>query len=144
MMNGKNNRANPGRQQNQENPVQEVLQAVDKFLNPIEDPKGELLISSAEKLGSFLARVAKMTTSQIRNLYTEAKSINYKDSDGPYRVNLLRAKFAYIAGRYSQVRDLQKIADKALAQIDSYEKFKRFIDFFEAVVAYHRAYGGKE
>ncbi|BBB93546.1 type III-A CRISPR-associated protein Csm2 [Methylomusa anaerophila] len=125
----------------------EVSAKAEIIIDPAKDAKGNELISCAQKLGQYLAVNVRMTTSQIRNLFAEAvriKKIYGNDNKGPYEVNLLRAKFAYNAGRFREVKDFQKIADRMLLHIDSKEKFTRFFDFFEAVVAYHKQYGGKE
>ncbi|GAV22389.1 type III-A CRISPR-associated protein Csm2 [Carboxydothermus pertinax] len=158
-MNGRNNRyqkdyqnqnrtQESNRQQkskNQEDPIIiEVKENITKILSKEIDRDGKILIENAMKLGEYL-KDKGMTTSQIRNLYNEAKAIDYNKENGPYNVSLLRAKFAYNAGKYKdKVKGFQIIADKALANVDSADKFERFLDFFEAVVAYHRAYGGKE
>lgn len=112
----------------------------------LDDESGTVLIEQAENLGKYLAK--KMSTSQIRSLFFEAKGINFTSKDGIYRINLLRAKLAYTAGRFkkqvNEIDNFRKILDTMLKSINSEERFKRFIDFFEAVVAYHRAHGGKE
>lgn len=123
--------------------IEEIKNAVPVFLDPQRDPEGEKLVAYAEKLGRHLA-ANKMTTSQVRNLFSAAKRINYTEKNGAYEKNLLRAQFAYNAGRFSEVKDFQKVADKALECIKNSEQFNRFINFFEAVVAYHKAAGGKE
>ena len=124
--------------------IDSVLAAVDLFMNTSEDSNGQVLIENAMKLGAYL-NSRDMTSSQIRSLYVTAKKINYEDCDGPYEVSMLRARFAYAAGRHKkQVGPFQKVADRALARVKSAEEFRRFMDFFEAVVAYHRAYGGRE
>lgn len=123
--------------------IEKIRQEVPVFLDPQQDPEGEKLVEYAEKLGRHLA-ANRMTTSQVRNLFSAAKRIDYTDKKGPYEKNLLRAQFAYNAGRFSEVRDFQRVADKALECIKNGEQFTRFINFFEAVVAYHKAAGGKE
>lgn len=123
--------------------VRGCASAVDKFMNPDEDPHGALLIENAEKLAQHL-KAEGMTTSQIRNLFTAVRRINYKDDDGPYEVSMLRAKFAYAAGRHKSITGLQRVVDEALKCIKNERQFQRFVDFFEAVVAYHRALGGRE
>ncbi len=136
-------RPGPGGPQPAEDVVASVRAAVGQFIDPVDDPRGLKLIENAEKLARHL-KMRGMTSSQIRNLFTTVRRINYKDDDGPYEVSMLRAKFAYVAGRYSTVADLQRVADEALTRIDDERKFHRFVDFFEAVVAYHRAFGGRE
>lgn len=123
--------------------VTQVVDAVEQFIDPACDKDGTILVENAEKLAEQLVK-DKMTTTQVRNLYAAAKRINYRDENGPFEASMLRAKFAYTAGRYPAVRSFQSVADKALKCADSEEKFDRFMCFFEAVVAYHRAFGGRE
>lgn len=133
------------RGQRQDDPaVTNAIQNAVLILDSQKDPDGSKLISTAEDLGKYLARTARMSTSQIRNLFTEVKKLNFKDS-GPYKINILRAKLAYTAGRHREVKDLQRVLDLSLNGVGSDEnKYRRFADFFEAVVAYHKKHGGKE
>ncbi|MBO8169049.1 MAG: type III-A CRISPR-associated protein Csm2 [Thermoanaerobacteraceae bacterium] len=126
--------------------VNKALKNVPLLLDKEKDPHGKLLVETAEALGEHLAKKTKMTTSQIRKLYSDVKRLKFKKENGSYRINLMRAKLAYIAGRHKdQVRDLQDVLDRALREIGtSEEKYQRFADFFEAIVAYHKKYGGQE
>ena len=123
--------------------VRDALQNVRQLLDKDQDPHGELLIQTAEAMGRHLAN-NRMTTAQIRKLFSEVRKLNFKD-DGPYKTNMMRAKLAYTAGRHREVGDLQQVLDKALIEVGtSEEKFNRFENFFEAIVAYHKKYGGKD
>ena len=101
------------------------------------------LVEEAEKIGEHLAIRRKLSTSQIRNVFTRIK-----ERYDPVQINLLRPKLAYAAGRHPrQVKDLQRVLDKALQKIRAEraeEDYKGFRNFFEAILAYHRYYGGKE
>ncbi|MGB4703430.1 MAG: type III-A CRISPR-associated protein Csm2 [Syntrophomonadaceae bacterium] len=123
--------------------VEEARNNMRRILDRQEDPHGELLVNTADNLGRYLAIDKRMTTSQIRKIYMDMKKIDFTE-DGPYKTNILRAKLAY-AGRHRQVQDLQEVLDVGLREVGtSKEKFERFLDFFEAIVAYHRRYGGNE
>src|SRR5690554_1289884 len=123
--------------------VKEAKNNIKRILDKQEDPHGELLINTADSLGKYLAKDKRMTTSQIRKIFMDMKKIDFT-ADGPYRVNILRAKLAY-AGRHRQVQDLQEVLEVGLREVGtSKENFERFIDFFEAIVAHHRRYGGNE
>lgn len=97
-----------------------------------------------------------VTTSQMRNIFSEVKRIEVKvNSDEQWanersNVLLLRPKIAYNTARVlssrreSKMVDLREILEKALLAIESKEDFKRFTQFFEGVIAYHKVYGGKD
>jgi CRISPR-associated protein Csm2 len=56
---------------------------------------------------------------------------------------MLKPKLAYAAARNRNVEELKDALTQAINQVDNHEKFKNFVDFFEAILAYHRAYGGE-
>lgn len=97
------------------------------------------LVEIAEALGYYLAKVPKekLSVSQIRNVYARVKE-KYEPSE----VHLLRPLLAY-AARKKEVKPLQKILDKALQKVDKYT-YDGFRHFFQAILAYHRYYGGGE
>lgn len=100
------------------------------------------LVEDAEKLGKLLGKEKReggtgMTTSQIRNIFSEVKKMDFDK----YKIVLLRPKLAYTAGRHPEVAPLQEVLDDAIKRIDAEGEFDRFKDFFEAIVAYHRKWG---
>jgi CRISPR-associated protein Csm2 len=118
-----------------------IVGEVKKDLSNILAGDSKKLVEDAEKLGRYLAqrrgRIKEMTTSQIRNIFSEVKRMEFNK----YKIELLRPKLAYTA-RHEEVRDLQEVLDEAIRKVENdEEKFERFRDFFEAVVAYHRRYG---
>jgi CRISPR-associated protein Csm2 len=116
-----------------ENVIENVKRDLDSILNG----DIEKLVNNAEKLGIHLGK-EKMTTSQIRNIYSDVKQMQkFK----PYELNLLRPKMAYAAKRNRETKDLQEVLDFAIRKIDDENKFEKFKDFFEAIVAYHYKYG---
>lgn len=119
-----------------------IVEDVKKDLREILEGDSKKLVEDAEKLGKHLARqrgkIKEMTTSQIRNIFSEVKGMREFDK---YEMDLLLPKLAYTA-RHKEVQDLQEVLDEAIRKVgDDEEKFERFRDFFEAVVAYHRRYG---
>lgn len=104
---------------------------------------GEILVKEAEQRGQQLAR--NLTTSQIRNIYGAVKKMQMKG--GPvdtHKLLMLKPKLAYAARRHGGgVDTLKDILTQAIDLVgDDSKKFNRFVDFFEAILAYHRAYGG--
>lgn len=126
----------------------------------ITDPdRARLLVESAEKVGQSLATgESKLTTSQIRALFGEVRQIQAQWSMGgegrqkaARRLILLKPKMAYRAQkeRSQGVKNLVKVLDAALDEViaekDARKQdghFQRFVEFFEAILAYHKAYGG--
>jgi len=116
----------------------------------------KLAIEYAEKFGQDLAD-NKLATAQIRNVFGEVRRIQMKMmdkdkwEDSP--ILLLRPKLAYSAKRaVAKTGVAQKFADVLSAGVkeitegadveDKKRRFQNFADFFEAVLAYHKYYGG--
>ncbi|MEM3647291.1 MAG: type III-A CRISPR-associated protein Csm2 [Thermofilum sp.] len=113
----------------------------------------ETLVKWAEDIGRAIAR--QVTTSQIRNVFGTARQIQLRwpnDPAGAYRdAVLLRPKLSYFAKREGRgMEDLRRVLAPALEMIsergitekERQDRFDRFMDFFEAIVAFHKAYGG--
>ncbi len=109
-------------------------------------------IEFAESFGKFLQE-AKFTTSQIRSVFGEVKRIQLKGFDKEQERRsflLLRPKVAYAAKRaenkgataFQQVID-QAIKTVAVEEPDSDRRFVNFCHLFEAILAYHKANGGR-
>lgn len=130
----------------------------ENILNEIEDiiVKGDAvkLNKIAEKIGKTLANPPKeiggsaLSTSQIRNILDKVQRIEKKEKIEK-ELQLLRPLLAYNVGRHKNkvkvFEVLYKYLDYAIGLVgNDKEKFKNFKNFFEAIVAYHRFYGGKE
>ena len=115
------------------------------------------LTETAEKIGEALAN--DVTTSQIRNIFGTVRMIEQEvktledDKPLPIRVQrdlqMLRPKLAYQYGRIQKHNEkegmgaLTGILSEAIALVGSdVRRFRNFMDFFEAILAYHRRYGG--
>lgn len=106
---------------------------------------GEILVKEAEKFGEQLAR--NLTTSQIRNIYGAVKKMQMKGGElDTHKLLILKPKLAYAAKRHGG--GVETLKDVLTQAIDFVEKdsanFSRFVDFFEAILAYHKAYGGRD
>ena len=110
-------------------------------------------ICFAERFGGFLAR-NRMTTSQIRNIYGEVMRISAREFQDVYKdFLLLKPKIAYAAQRSGTrgIEEFKKVMDlaheavtEATDMAGKEAAFRNFKDFFEAVLAYHKAAGGRE
>jgi CRISPR-associated protein Csm2 len=121
----------------------------------------QTLIEVAESIGRHLAK--SVTTSQIRNIFGTVRTIEQDvktledDQQLPIQVQrdlqMLRPKLAYQYGRVQGREDdpqkaamgaLTGILSEAIALVGSdVRRFRNFMDFFEAILAYHRRYGGR-
>jgi CRISPR-associated protein Csm2 len=118
-----------------------------------EDPTGSGMVEFA-KIKASLWKDLKRT--QIRGIFSEAREIeaNWKDDapeKGMRRLNLLKAKLAYQQARHDKSEGMRGLVDTLTKAIDEVgkssgaqqsERFHRFMELFEAILAYHRAYGG--
>jgi CRISPR-associated protein Csm2 len=113
----------------------------------------KLLTQRAKAIGSELAR--QLTTAQIRNVFGTVRQIEMnwgprataqQQRSAARQLILLKPKLAYQARR-DRGRGVQKLADVLMPAIDLVEEdrahFQNFVDFFEAILAYHTAAGGR-
>ena len=122
-----------------------------KGLEKMSDLSAEKLVSFADNLGEFLANRARLKTSQIRKFLDAVNSIKSKGrarrgeaSFFQRETLLLKPKLAYAAGRQNEVKPLMEVLDPCMDKVKDEEDFLNFSRFVEAIVAYHRFYGGKE
>ena len=114
----------------------------------------EKLVRVAETVGTRLAE-EKLSTSQIRAIFGEVRQIEAEwpiDCEKAERsLILLKPKMAYRARKEGgqAVKNLVSVLDPAVDLVTESKKeekdrrFKWFVEFFEAILAYHRAHGGK-
>jgi len=99
-------------------------------------------------------KIIRISRSQIRNIYGTSKKIemNLKEDNARECYNkliLLKPKLEYAKGRSKgegEKKAFSVLVDslsKAIDMIDAKpERMKNFFNFFEAILAYHRAEGG--
>ena len=106
--------------------------------------------------GQVLTGRMAMTTTQIRNFFGEVKRIQakgFKEEESSFL--LIRPKMAYAEARVlqktakSRISDFKQVMDLSHKAVDlnsefSEEQFQRFVDFLEAILAYHKANGGRD
>lgn len=113
----------------------------------------EELPTFADAIGKELAD-HKLTRSQFRNIYGEIKRIQMRGFEAEKAsFYLLRPKVAYALGRIDEKRERDKyqgmllfkrVFDKACEYVNNEQSYKNFCNLFEAILAYHRANGGKD
>ena len=97
---------------------------------------------------------AEMTTSQVRKFFGEVKRLQMTDFDESKFV-MLKPKLAYAVGRAKKnirarnynIARFEEVISKAIDTVLNNKTkearqvaFKNFVDFFEAIVAYHKKY----
>lgn len=116
--------------------------------NWIKNGADEVMVKFTEKAGKYMA--STLSKSQIRNVFGELKRIQLKGidtSEGYTSFMLLKPKVAYAEARNRNVglTLFKKIFDKAWAEVEKDQKvYNNFCAFIEAVLAYHKAFGGKD
>jgi CRISPR-associated protein Csm2 len=104
------------------------------------------------KLGKSLADERNgLKASQIRNIFGKVRQIEmyWATTEPEDRVALrdlilLKPKLRYQAERKQEVKALADLLTRMIDKVDNRDKFQRFADFFEAILAYHKAEGGKD
>lgn len=129
-----------------------------KKLDPkwVHQPITQEIVEWCKSFGKYLAtgeeknKIKPMTTSQLRRFFGEVKRIEMQAEVNLADVAMLNPLLAYAVGRDTNktaIKMFQEEMSKAISEIrynETYkEDFKNFVNIFEAVVAYHKFYGGK-
>ena len=130
--------------------LQQILSDVPKIIN---DPKtADVLVKRAEELGQKLA-TEKLRMAQARDIFDELRQIESiwlrEPERALRRLHLLRPKLAYRRARVQELEPLAEVLDRAVVEVVSagdaaqrHDRFRRLMEFMEAVVAYHKFHGG--
>ena len=115
----------------------------------------EELDRRGEEWGKKLAREVK--TNQIRNVYGAVQHIRVRASrpqpdteDINRRLIFLKPKLAYASGRQSALKPLRDLLVQAIDSVvkkdnpNAEKARENFFFLMEAIVAYHKFYGGKD
>lgn len=117
-----------------------------------------------KSIGTELSKPLK--AAQIRNIFGKVRQLerswmyNQAGTGARRDMILLEPKLRYQAERKREIEDLAEVLIEAIQLVDdgsvrlefappvtpdreTREKFQRFVDFFEAILAYHKAAGGK-
>jgi CRISPR-associated protein Csm2 len=139
----------------------------DKIKNWISTKLDKDSIDFAEEFGKYLCDLRPdrkdpnrfvpdrnaLTTSQIRNFFGEIKRIQAKGIEkesAKAAFLLIRPKLAYAEARVlskekmSRISDFRKVMESAYNGVNTSNSvtFQNFVDFFEAILAYHKSAGG--
>ena len=130
--------------------LQQILADVPKIIN---DPKtADVLVKRADELGQRLVN-ERLRMAQARDIFDELRQIESiwlrEPERALRRLHLLRPKLAYRRARVRELGTLADVLDKAVAEVvsalnaaEKHDRFRRLMEFMEAIVAYHKFYGG--
>jgi CRISPR-associated protein Csm2 len=132
--------------------------AFNKNVNPqwVHEPVTQEVINWCEEFGKYLTEDVKredgkgieikaMTTTQLRKFFGEVKRIEMNGFDLSEFI-MLNPLLAYAAGREKEktkLKDFQEQMSTVIREVKDEKDFKNFVNIFEAIVAYHKCYGGK-
>ena len=118
------------------------------------DPSGSELVAFARQTAVTLVK-NNLTRAQIRNIFTEVRKIETQwegtqQVEALRRLNMLKPKLDYQTARSESVKLLRDVLSAAIDQVNQAadtderdRRFQRFMDLFEAILAYHRSEGGR-
>ena len=113
----------------------------------ITDKADVKMIEFTERIGKYMAD-NKLTNSKIRSIYGEIKRIQMGEFEKEKAsFFLLRPKVAYALGRDDKNKGLEMfkiLFDTCYNVVIDKKTFINFCNMIEAVLAYHKSYGGKE
>ena len=105
------------------------------------------LVDYAEKAGKFMAKRG-LTNSKIRSIYGEIKRIQMSEFEKEKSAFiLLKPKVAYALGRDANndgLKLFKEIFDLSSTDVTNQKSYQNFCNFMEAILAYHKANGGKD
>jgi CRISPR-associated protein Csm2 len=156
---------------NPEPQSEQPLIGTDVLQKIIVEGNAETMVKEADNLGGLLAQGKddQLSTSQIRAIFGEVRRIQGQITIPEYsadaesvrkikekafnRLHLLKPKMRYRAAkeRKSGIKNLVRVLEPALNLVlestltkeEKEKRFEHFVEFFEAILAYHRAHGGK-
>lgn len=145
--NNQNNSGYSNRDSNAEDTVNQAFEQFGYQRNWIVSEANKDLVKSAECAGKFMASNG-LTNSKIRSIYGEIKRIQMgKFEEEKVSFYLLKPKMAYALGRDDKNRGLKlfkMIFDKCFDDVTDQKSYQNFCYLIEAILAYHKAYGGKD
>lgn len=141
-----------GRSQNNPPPLSDA--ELEQIITEDTPTAAQLMVIKAEAWGRYL-KDQGLKTSQIRAIFGHVRQLEMnwpREGGDPAYVRsavrdliLLKPKMAYQGQRVKEVKPLADLLAQCVDQVDERrDHFQRFVEFFEAILAYHRAAGGSE
>lgn len=129
-----------GREPKEPEIINKIINNKYELLNK-QDPKK--FVDLAHEFGKTLVG-EHVTTSQIRKFYYDVKRLSYTIEKAKVDLQMIRPRLAYAKGKKPELASFQKIMENLINSISTDKELEGFKDFFEAIIAYHKAEGGKD
>ena len=132
------NQRDRGRYEGQARPEEDIKRSIGS-LRALKDYTGDRIVADAERLAQIVR--GDLKNAQLRNIYGEVKrmEMDFKKSEfSRDRLVLLKPKLTYAANKKWEVRPIKEVLTVCIDRVQDKEDFKKFVNFFEAVLAYHK------
>jgi len=106
---------------------------------------GKLIVKVSEEIGKQTSGRFGVAISQIRKIFGDFKRQQYREFN-INKIQLIRPKLAYIFSRHDDKQGMDLLLgtiDFLIDQTKEKAHFDNIINLFEAIIAYHKKYGGK-
>lgn len=134
--------------------VQSIVNAVPIIITGTAEESAKAIVQWAEALAQKLQDVKDVKMAQVRDIFDELRQIESlwtRNAEAAlHRLHLLKPRLAYRAARIEKLRPLAEVLRQAIDEVvsagkeeDKRERFRRLMEFVEAIVAYHKAHGGE-
>lgn len=137
-----------------EEDIQPILSAIPAIISsPDPEESARVLVERARELAEKL-RARDLKMAQVRDIFDELRQIEsqwMRDAKTAlHRLHLLKPRLAYRTVRTPESKPLARVLERAIEEVASagtdsakQERFRRLMEFAEAIVAYHKFYGGE-
>ncbi len=126
-----------GRSEGQVRVEDEIKRSIGSLV-ALKDYTGDKIVADAERLAQIRG---DLKNAQLRNIYGEVKRMEMdfkKTGFSRDRLVLLKPKLTYAANKKREVRPLKEVLTACIDKVQDEGDFRKFVNFFEAVLAYHR------
>ncbi len=126
--------------------IQDIAKEAEDIIKSLEKDKRGNIVLKTSQLRKFLTAVNTVTNKvdvwHMTHLKEKALS-----EELSAQIKYLKVKLAYQSGRSDIVKDFSnksKLFERINCIGSDYQKYKRFSNLMEALVAYHKYYGGRD
>lgn len=136
-------RSNNGNEDNSE--IKKIIMKINK-LEKLSDMDESAYADENGYADKVARNLKKLNTNQIRKFFSVIRKIDKKEEwkDIKPEFYLLKPKFAYASGRNNIPKPFYDLMMITMSKVDTgddkenYDNFKTYVNFFEAIVAYHK------
>ncbi len=131
-----------------------IIRGINRYPSLSKMPNKQL-VEYGEILGAFLVG-NDLKTNQIRKFLDGIRQLENKvnkdmrdEAFSNEELILLKVQLAYAAAREDKVEPFKRVINAAIDKVsasgkEGYDDFRKLVKFIEAVIAYHKYYGGGE